>query len=78
MAGYTGLKSRIKKCRKIIGLRNNKPKVGVVYFNENGDLLWEEGVEYNDCVLAVPLEMGIDEWEEMNIRNDAIKANVGT
>ena len=39
--------------------------------DDNREILWEEGVEYNaGGVLVVPLPMLVDEWEQQNILND--------
>ena len=70
MAGLAGLASRIKKCEKRLALLNHQPIVSVVFMDECGEVIFEDGVEYNHRgVLAVPLLTSIDEWEEKNIRN---------
>ena len=67
MAGKTELSNRLKKCEKGYRLANKPNKRGVAYVDENGDLILEDGVEYNDGVLAVPLPMTLEEWEQRNI-----------
>ena len=59
--------SRVKKCQKSFSLLSRTPKQSIVYMDVEGNYLWEDGVEYNDSVLAVTLPMSIDEWEQNNI-----------
>lgn len=70
MSGYSGFSSRIKKCQKMLSALFAPPIVSFVFMDQNGEMLWEEGVEYNDQgVLALPLPLGLDEWEEYCMRN---------
>ncbi len=72
MSGFAGLASRIKKCQKLCFFLTRKPIRSFAYMDENGEMIIEEGVEYNERgVLLIPLPMTIDEWEEKNIREDA-------
>ena len=39
------------------------PLVSVVYMDDDGEIMWEEGVNYNSSLLAVPLPCNsIEEW----------------
>lgn len=68
MAGLAGLATRIKKCEKMVALLNRQPIVSVVFMDECGAMIFEDGVEYNQRgVLAVPLLMSIAEWEAYGI-----------
>ena len=67
MAGQTELSNRLKKCEKTYNFSHRKRKQSVVYMNRDGEYLWEEGVEYHPGVLAIPLQMTIEEWEQNNI-----------
>ncbi len=68
MSGLTALISRIKKCQNLFQIQNTVPKRSVVFMDrDGGELLWEEGVDYNESgILAVPLPMSIDDWEMFN------------
>ena len=66
MAGLSGLISRAKKCEKVFSLLNRTPKQSIVYMDIEGNLLIEDGVDYNDAVLAIPEPMTVDEWEQSN------------
>lgn len=68
MSGFSALLSRVKKCQKICSIMNRTPKKSFVVMDSDGNLLWEEGVEYTQIVLALPLPMTIDEWEDNNIK----------
>lgn len=64
MSGYSGFLSRIKKCQKLLSVLLAPPIRSIVYMDQDGEPIWEEGVEYNKTgVLAVPLPMSMDEWE---------------
>lgn len=67
MSGKTELLNRLKKCEKGYRLANKQNKRGVAYVDDNGELILEPGIVYNDGVLAVPLPMTIEEWEQKNI-----------
>ena len=67
MAGLSGLMSRVKKCQKTFSLLNRTPKKSIVYMDLEGNYMWEDGVDYNESVLAIPKPMTIDEWERKNI-----------
>ena len=78
MPGISGFKNKIKRLSKA----NLAPLVGspvsIVFMDEDGEILWEEGVNYNTGVLAVPLPCSIDEWEERNILEDRKKKKLST
>ena len=77
MSGLSGLVGRIKKCQKVFSLMTKIPKRSVVYMDENREILWEEGVEYNaGGVLVVPLPMTVDQWEQNNINNETTTGNL--
>ena len=73
MSAFSALLSRVKKCQKICSIMNRIPKRSFVDIDLDGNLLWEEGVEYTQIVLAVPLPMTMDEWEENNIRDSSLR-----
>lgn len=64
MAGIAGLTSKIRRCEKALFILHRKPKQSIVFMDRDRNILWEDGVEYNDGVLAVPLQMTIEEWEQ--------------
>ena len=66
MAGLSGLFGRVKKCQKTFSLLNRTPKRSIVYMDVGGNYLWEDGVEYNESVLAIPEPMTVEEWEQNN------------
>ena len=73
MSGLAGLVGRIKKCQKVFSMMTKVPKRSVVYMDENREILWEDGVEYNaGGVLVVPLPVTIDQWEQRNIDNEKL------
>ena len=73
MAGLNGLISRVRKClKKCHFLTSERPR-SIVYMNQDREILWEDGVEYNSGVLVVPLELSLEEWEAQNIREDKEK-----
>jgi hypothetical protein len=64
MSGYSGFSSRIKKCQKMLSMFFAAPVVSVVFMDQDGEPIWEEGVKYNETgVLAVPQPVSLDEWE---------------
>jgi hypothetical protein len=70
MSGYSGFSSRIKRCQKQLSVIFAPPVKSVVYMDQDGVILWEEGVEYNSTgVLVVPLPLTLDEWEEYCMNN---------
>lgn len=74
MSGYAGLVSRIKKCQAKISYLNRTPVVSVVYMDENGEQILEEGIEYHERgILLIPLPMTVDEWERRNIMDEAMR-----
>jgi hypothetical protein len=69
MSGLTGLISRIKKCQNLFQIQNTIPRRSVVFMDQDGEIIIEEGVEYNESgVLAVPLPVSLDEWEAYCLR----------
>lgn len=69
MAGFAGLVYRVKKCQARLSILNRSPIRSVVFMDVNGEMILEDGVEYNERgVLLVPAPMGIDEWEAFNMR----------
>lgn len=73
MSGYSGFASRIKKCQKLLSVLFDRPIVSIVFMDQDGELLWEEGVEYNRLgVLAVPIPLGLDDWENFCNKNRSI------
>ncbi len=40
----------------------------IVYMGENGNILWDENANYSSGLLAVPLPMSLEQWEEMSNR----------
>lgn len=69
MSGYSGFASRIKKCQKLLSVIFAPPVVSVVFMDQDGEIIWEEGVNYNSTgVLVVPLPLGLDEWEMNNFK----------
>jgi len=67
MSGYSGLVSRIKKCQKVCSFITRTPIRSIVFMDKDGELIWEEGVNYNKKgLLAVPLPMSIEDWEKRN------------
>jgi hypothetical protein len=78
MSGISGILGRVRKCGKIFTLLN-KPRVqSIVYMNSEGEILWEEGVEYNPTgVLVVPQRMTLEEWESANIRAELRQIDSG-
>lgn len=69
MSGYSGFSSRLKKCQKLLSVLLAPPVVSVVFMDQNGELIWEDGIEYNESgVLAVPLPVSLDEWEAYCMR----------
>lgn len=68
MAGYSGLVSRLKKCQSKLSHLTRKPIRSVVFVDREGNMIIEEGVEYNERgVLAIPQPMDCDEWEQFNM-----------
>lgn len=64
MAGIDGLLKRAKKCKDYLSKLTRPPKRSIVYMDRDGEILWEDGVEYNKKgVLAAPLPMSAEEWE---------------
>jgi hypothetical protein len=68
MAGYAALGSRITKCQKRMSVLFAPKVESIVYMDHDGELLWDENVEYNRSgVLAVPLPQSLDEWERKSL-----------
>lgn len=71
MAGYAAIGSRITKCQKRMSVLFAPKVESIVYMDQEGNLLWDENVEYNSSgVLAVPLQLSLDEWERKTGRTD--------
>lgn len=64
MSGINHLKTRIKRIEKTSKTTLAGPVRSVVYMDDDGNLLFEEGVKYNDGLLVVvkPAKT-IEEWE---------------
>ena len=64
MGGISHLKNRAKKLSRdsfdVLKGRTHS----VVYMDENRNILWEENVNYNEGVLAVPAPMSLGQWQE--------------
>lgn len=72
MAGYSGLAGRLKKCQSKLSHLIRKPIRSVVFTDKNGDLIIEDGVEYNERgVLAIPQPMDFNEWEQFNMEYES-------
>jgi hypothetical protein len=71
MSGISGIFARVRKCGKLFSSLH-KPRVqSIVYMNRAGEILWEEGVEYNpNGVLVIPQRMTLEDWESANILED--------
>lgn len=54
MAGLMQLKSKIKRLTKACKVALEGPIVSVVHMDTEGNILWEDGVNYNDGLLVVP------------------------
>jgi len=72
MPGYAGFLNRLKKLEKKLSVLLAPPIRSVIFMDSDGELIIEEGVEYNKTgVLAVPMPMSMDEWEgKYAIKND--------
>ncbi len=65
MGGISHLKNRTKKLGKASFEALQGKKQSIVYIDTEGNILWEEGANYNSGVLAVPLPCTSDEdWED--------------
>ena len=65
MGGISHLKNRTKKLAKESFQALQGKKQSIVYIDTEGNILWEEDVNYNSGVLAVPLPCKSDEeWED--------------
>ena len=64
MAGISHLKNRAKKLSRdsFEALRGRRHSI--VYMDAGRNLLWNEKVNYNSGVLAVPLRMTLEQWVE--------------
>ena len=73
MVGISRLKNRAKKLSKesynvLKGRRHS-----IVYMDADRNLLWNEKVNYNSGVLAVPLRMTLEQWEEWCNKHNNLK-----
>lgn len=65
MGGISHLKNRTKKLGKASFVALQGRRHSIVYIDNKGNILWEEGVNYNSGVLAVPPPCKSDEeWED--------------
>ncbi len=68
MPGISHLKNRTKKLsRDSFDVLKGRLQ-SIVYMDENGNILWDENVNYNSGLLAVPLPVSLEQWEEMTDR----------
>ncbi len=70
MPGLQGLFSRLKKCQNKLSHKLKKPKRSIIHCDEDGNLIIEDGVEYNDFVLVAPLPVTVEEWQRRNIEDE--------
>ncbi len=64
MAGISHLKNRTKKLSResfdvLKGRRHS-----IVYMDAERNIFWDEKVNYNEGVLAVPSPMSLEKWKE--------------
>ena len=64
MAGLMQLKSKIKRLTKASKVALEGRVVSVVHMDPEGNVQYEDGVNYNDGLLVVPIpSSSIQEWE---------------
>ncbi len=68
MPGISHLKNRTKKLGRDSFEALKGRLQSIVYMDENGNILWDENVNYNKGLLAVPLPVSLEQWEEMTDR----------
>lgn len=62
----THFKNRVKELSKISFDTLKDRRNNIVYMDDEGNVLWEEGVNYNVGVLAVPLPLTAEQWQQKN------------
>lgn len=64
MGGVSQLKSKIRKLSRTSFDAMQGQKHSIVYMDKDGTILWDDRVNYHDGVLAVPMTMSVEEWEQ--------------
>jgi hypothetical protein len=64
MAGISHLKNRAKKLGRESFEALKGRRHSIVYMDAERNILWDEKVNYNEGVLAIPSPMTMGQWQE--------------